>query len=133
MVAGPEEPEDALEAFRKKREAGVGVHRNFSSELCTLDIACSLEMLEREPRVPRTASALAFWEERKGRQPEQHALAQAALGVPATQVGVERAFSALKFILSDQRPRLSPSTLDDVLLQCHKVCRKKFCNFCVHL
>lgn len=43
-------------------------------------------------------------------------LAQVALGVPATQVSVERAFSALKFVLSEQRSRLSASTLDDLLL-----------------
>lgn len=111
-----EEPEDALEAFLKTKEAEAGTESRLTSEPGLSDMVLLLEMLDKEPRLPRSTNMLKFWEERKERQPELYMLAQVALGVPATQVSVERAFSALKFVLSDQRSRLSESTLDDLLL-----------------
>ncbi|XP_040360142.1 uncharacterized protein LOC121048176 [Ixodes scapularis] len=114
VAAAPAEPQDALEALLKEKEAEAGAHPE-AGGLGPVDIACLLEMLDKEARLPRTTNVLAFWEERKERQPELYSLAKVALGVPATQVSVERAFSALKFILSDQRSCLSLSTLDDVL------------------
>lgn len=53
-------PRDTIKAFSKEREAQVGAQRNFSSEQVTLDIARSLEKLEKEPRLPRTANVSAF-------------------------------------------------------------------------
>lgn len=40
---------------------------------------------------------------------------QVVLGVAVTQASVERAFSALKFVLSEQWSRISETTLDDLL------------------
>lgn len=53
-------PRDTIKAFSKEREAQVGAQRNFSSEQVTLDIARSVEKLEKEPRLPRTANVSAF-------------------------------------------------------------------------
>lgn len=43
-------------------------------------------------------------------------LSQILLSVPATQVSVERAFSALRFVLNDYRTRLSDDSLEQILL-----------------
>lgn len=43
-------------------------------------------------------------------------LANIVHAVPATQVSVERSFSALKFIYSDQRSQLSASNMENILL-----------------
>ncbi|XP_077547934.1 E3 SUMO-protein ligase ZBED1-like [Haemaphysalis longicornis] len=111
-----EGPEDALEEFLKTQEAEAGTESRLTSKPGLLDMVLLLEMLDKEPCLPRSTNMLKFWEERKERQPELYMLAQVALGVLATQVSVEREFSALKFVLSDQRSRLPESTLDDLLL-----------------
>ncbi|KAH9359731.1 hypothetical protein HPB48_002575 [Haemaphysalis longicornis] len=105
----PEEPEDALEAFLKTKEAEAGTESRLTSKQGLSDMVLLLEMLDKESCLPRSTNMLKFWEERKERQPELYILAQVALGVPATQVSGEREFSALKFVLSE-------STLDDLLL-----------------
>lgn len=43
-------------------------------------------------------------------------LAEILHGVPATQVSVERTFSALNFIVSDRRNKLSTESINDVLM-----------------
>lgn len=60
-------------------------------------------------------NASTFWEERKECQSKLCTLAQVALNAPSTQVKVERAFSVFKFILSEQRSHISPSTLHDAM------------------
>ncbi|KAH9384809.1 hypothetical protein HPB48_026825 [Haemaphysalis longicornis] len=101
-----EEPDDAFEAFLKTKEAEAETESRLTSKPGLSDIVLLLEMLDNEPRLPRSTNMLKFWEERKERRAELYMLAQVALGVPATQVSVERAFSALKFVLSEQRSRL---------------------------
>ena len=49
-------------------------------------------------------------------------LAQVALGVSVTlKVSVERLFSGVKFILSDQRANLSKESVDAIMIQCTNV------------
>lgn len=43
-------------------------------------------------------------------------LSQVLLSVPATQVSVERAFSSLRFILTDYRQRIADEALENILL-----------------
>ncbi|KAH7959827.1 hypothetical protein HPB49_014064 [Dermacentor silvarum] len=78
------EPEYALEAFLKTKEAEAGAQSHLKGEPGSTDIALLLEMLDKEPRLPRSTNVLKFWDERKERQPELYMLAQVALGVPAT-------------------------------------------------
>ncbi|KAG0430054.1 hypothetical protein HPB47_023051 [Ixodes persulcatus] len=57
-------------------------------------------MLDKEPRLSRDANVLQFWAERRERNPKLYALAQAALGVPATQVrGLLRAEGTVWILL----------------------------------
>ncbi|KAG0435867.1 hypothetical protein HPB47_018274 [Ixodes persulcatus] len=78
--------EDALEALLKETDVEAGVHVQGTNR--PLYIACLLEMLDKVPRFARGANVLQFWEERRERHPDLCALAQVALGVPATQVSV---------------------------------------------
>ncbi|KAM7306571.1 uncharacterized protein ISCGN_010274 [Ixodes scapularis] len=107
--------DDDLELFLKEREEGSSESRTKSSRK-SAQIERLLESFEREPRIKKEANVLEFWRKEKPRFPELYQLAVVALAVPATQVSVERAFSGLKYILSCQRTRLTPTTLDDVLL-----------------
>lgn len=43
-------------------------------------------------------------------------LAKVVFAVPATQVGVERLFSSLKFVLSNLRYNLNENIVDDILV-----------------
>ncbi|KAH7979435.1 hypothetical protein HPB49_009414 [Dermacentor silvarum] len=65
-----EEPEDALEPFLKTKEAEAGAQSHLTSEPGSTDISLLLEMLDKEPRLPRSMNVLKFWDELKERQPE---------------------------------------------------------------
>ena len=52
-----------------------------------------------------------YWESQKIKEPELFLLSQVVLALPVTQVSVERAYSGLKFILSDLRSNLSADIL----------------------
>ncbi|KAE8738627.1 hypothetical protein FOCC_FOCC015885 [Frankliniella occidentalis] len=62
----------------------------------------------------RKASVFDYWAKRKLLCPELFELAMVVLSIPATQVSVERLFSALKFILRPQRHGLSAKLVNDV-------------------
>jgi hypothetical protein len=57
-----------------------------------------------------------YWESLKRQKPEIYRLFQIIRAIPPTQVTVERAFSALKLVLSDHRNRLTPEILENILL-----------------
>jgi hypothetical protein len=61
-------------------------------------------------------SVLEFWENHKTIYPDLYKLSQIALAAPATQVSVERAFSALALILTDRRTNLREGDLNNTLL-----------------
>jgi hAT family C-terminal dimerisation region len=56
------------------------------------------------------------WDRNKVLQPELYALAEIVFFIPPTQVSVERAFSALRLVLSHLRFKLFDSILKDILL-----------------
>lgn len=58
---------------------------------------------------------MAYWEDNKYVFPFLAKLAAIVHGVPATEVSVERAFSALKLILDDLRCNLSDENLKKIL------------------
>ena len=71
---------------------------------------------KNENRLPKNADILVFWEKKKFQYPELYQVAQVLLGVPATQVSVERAFSCLNFVFSERRHNLKDSILEAILL-----------------
>lgn len=56
-----------------------------------------------------------YWHERKYTYPFLKKLAYIVHAVPATQVSVERAFSALRLILTDQRCNLSDEKMQKIM------------------
>ena len=70
----------------------------------------------QEPRMKKGDEVLKYWEKQKNRFPHLYKLAAVVMGVPSTQVSVERAFSSLKFVLSPQRAGMNAKVLEDVLL-----------------
>jgi len=58
---------------------------------------------------------MKYWESKKFTYPRLYQLAKILHSVPATQVSVERAFSALKLILSDLRCNLSSESIKKLL------------------
>lgn len=58
---------------------------------------------------------MEYWQEKKCIYPHLYQLAKVVHSVPATQVSVERSFSALKMMLTDQRCNLSEESLAKLL------------------
>lgn len=67
-------------------------------------------------RLPLNEDIFSFYQSIHFRSPELFELALVILGVPATQVSVERAFSSLDFALSESRYNLDNKTVEDLLL-----------------
>ncbi|XP_053968436.1 uncharacterized protein LOC128869858 [Anastrepha ludens] len=63
-----------------------------------------------------STNVLEFWKERQFADPELYALTNICFAVPPTQVTIERAFSSLKLILTDNRNRLGQDMLEDILI-----------------
>jgi hypothetical protein len=86
----------------------------------TTSILTLEEILNRFEKHPRISDAnfnvLKFWTNISGEFLELQEAAFTIFSAASTQVSVERAFSALKFILSDQRGNLEPQLLEDILL-----------------
>lgn len=85
-----------------------------ASEINNINIL--LDLFDNQKKIKPSEDILVYWEFLKVSQPELHSLAMVIFSIPATQVSVERAFSALKLIYSDQREPLTPDNLEDVLL-----------------
>ncbi|XP_043865087.1 uncharacterized protein LOC122757888 [Drosophila mojavensis] len=68
------------------------------------------------PVMKANTDVLCFWKYKKSTDPELYALSKVCFAIPPTQVTIERAFSSLKLVLSDNRNRLSHETLENILL-----------------
>ena len=69
----------------------------------------------KEKRVDVEVEIMAYWQDKKYIMPYVSKLATICHAVPATQVSVERAFSALKLMLDDRRCNLSEQNLQKLL------------------
>ena len=67
-------------------------------------------------RLSADESVVDFWQKHKFVSPELYKIAQVVLAVPATQVSVERAFSALNCVLTEKRTKLNERTLKNIML-----------------
>lgn len=66
--------------------------------------------------IPLGSNLLDYWEEKKYALLHLYKVAKVIHAVPVTQVSVERAFSALNFILNDNRCNSSGTDLENILL-----------------
>lgn len=70
----------------------------------------------KEKRINIDADLMEYWNEKKYVFPWLRKLACIVHAVPATQVSVERAFSALKLVLGDLRYNLSEEKLAAIMM-----------------
>lgn len=80
------------------------------------DLQLKLQELSMKERLPMKTKIIDHWEVMKLSDPHLGELAEIILAAPATQVSVERAFSALALVLSKLRISLSDLHLDMVLI-----------------
>ncbi|XP_065211252.1 uncharacterized protein LOC135839246 [Planococcus citri] len=69
-----------------------------------------------EPVISTDSSLETFWSVKKTTYPDLYEIYLILSAVPCTQADVERLFSGLKLVLSDQRNRLSAENLNNILL-----------------
>lgn len=81
----------------------------------TTNIRSTLKLFYQSPRVSPETDMANYWKEKQSLYPEIFELYNVVMGVPITQVSVERLFSSLKFILSPLRYNLSTELLDAIL------------------
>ncbi|XP_050529688.1 uncharacterized protein LOC126899142 [Daktulosphaira vitifoliae] len=75
-----------------------------------------IEKFLQKPRDKQNESIMDVWDKYKMKYPKLYILSVIVLALPTTQVTVERLFSSVKFILSDQRARLNKNILDDLMV-----------------
>lgn len=95
----------------EKKAAALNLQHNDCSS-----IQESLEQLQYEEKLPFNANILHFWKTKIYKNYAVAKIAEVALAVPATQVSVERAFSALPVVMTKQRRNLSSENLENILL-----------------
>lgn len=102
-ISSDDELESVLEQLDRKE--------TLPNRKTVVDIINSFDNIKRLS--PRT-DVLQFWHNHT--EKELKSIAEIVLAAPATQVSVERAFSTLKFILSDLRASVDEDLLEDILL-----------------
>lgn len=70
----------------------------------------------KEKRLDIDANLIEYWEQKKYSVPYLAKLAKIVHAVPATQVSVERSFSALKLLMSKRRYNLSAQNVEKLML-----------------
>lgn len=106
-------PSRAFSKLEEKLKSLIGVT---STRLTERNIKQKLENLCYNDRVTFDTNVLDYWKGIYNKDPDLGRLAEVALAVPATQVSVERAFSALSTILTKMRSKLSKETINNILI-----------------
>ena len=108
---------DALETILKNKERNTRkvIASSESSYNTQLDVKKEFDVYEGFPRISKDKKILEWWENHKMEIPLLYEASQVVFAVPATQVSVERAFSALKLILQPQRVHLNSKSLQNIL------------------
>ncbi|XP_065313153.1 uncharacterized protein LOC135922653 [Gordionus sp. m RMFG-2023] len=78
------------------------------------DFKLKLSELSNQTIIPVDTNILEYWYSKRFEDPELYELSHIVLATPASQVSVERAFTALEFIAN--RPLPNKETLDNILL-----------------
>lgn len=70
-----------------------------------------LRAIALEDAPPLSTDIIMWWESKKSVDPNLATLCQTVLATPCTQVSIERCFSGLGKVLTDDRTNLSPESL----------------------
>lgn len=86
-------------------------------ETSQLDLKLKLlQLANSKTRLPINTDTIQYWQAKRYEDPELYDLAMTALAAPATQVSVERCFSAVKILLDERRLRMSADLLNDLMI-----------------
>ena len=108
-----------LDMYLAEKETDAVNYDN--QKINTVDIVSILDTFEQTKRIDQKCSILNYWNDNRCLNPQLFELAEALMAVPSTQVSVERTFSQLKFVLSDQRCSMTSNILEDIMLiRCNK-------------
>lgn len=90
-------------------------NNNYKKKNRKEDIEYLLLDFEFVDEIDINQSILNYWEANKYLRPQLYFISQIIYAVPPTEASVERAFSILKFVYSDQREKLDMELLEDIL------------------
>lgn len=111
--------EDDLEALLEEE-----CQQASSSRLCPSQVDLKVKLLElanTRQRLPVNTDIIKYWESRRYEDPQLYELAMIALSASATQVSLERCFSAVKLLLEQHRLRMSSEMLNDLMtIRCNR-------------
>lgn len=116
QVAVEETEEDVFKNYLSRYDTPTNnLSTDFERELCDF----------RSLRLDYEDNVLQFWECKKVEMPRLYTISQIVHGIPMTQVSVERLFSSMKYILSDQRANMANDLLESILLiRCNSFFKK---------
>lgn len=106
---------DSDEEFSALRRSAIEKKKE-ERELRTDTLMSQIETFEKEEPFSSKRNIISFWMSKKSTYPSLFEIAMVVYGTPATQNSVERLFSAVKFILNDNRLSLSADKLENILL-----------------
>lgn len=111
----PQSCENSFEAYLASldEEGDSAADNDIREDLLNL---CRGPRLRLNTKGSEPETILDYWLRMKSSKPDLYKLASVLLGIPCTQVSVERAFSALALVLTKQRTLLGEDTLADILL-----------------
>lgn len=75
-----------------------------------------IEEYSKEPNLPGSSSELVYWRRHQTKYVKLSSLAKKYLSIPASSGGVERLFSVAGSIARARRNRLTPKTLETILM-----------------
>lgn len=90
--------------------------QNPSTQTYTTNVKHKLLKLCERERAPFETNVLEYWNKSCDKDKDMRQIVEAVLAVPATQVSVERSFSALSTILTKLRSKLSKKSLSNILI-----------------
>jgi hypothetical protein len=113
------EDDDDLDHYFESEVKGNTQSENIQSELSDQLLMNDVKALGLQDKIPMNANIFEYYENlrTKGLISEDiFDMVMVVLSAPATQVSVERAFSALGLVLPAKRSSLKDSTIDDILI-----------------
>lgn len=103
--------EDDLEIFLRSKD------RNTVQTISSVSFLSShFKSYEERQREKSSANVIQFWETFGQTRSELHQLAMIALACPVNEVGVERIWSGVRFMLNPSYIRLPEDIIDDIIL-----------------
>lgn len=92
------------------------IHPEVQEMIENSDIRSKVQLFRAQPLLRMNTDILKFWEDNKRLHPELYEMSLVLNGVPATEVQIERDFSAFAFIYNERRTSMNPTNLNNTML-----------------